>query len=833
MGRVYSSLKTLPGGWRTAAIWNIIGISVLLLLLIGFLIAAVIGTNDIRQTFLLYTGDCKSGGATRTNFALHLLLNVLSTAILASSNFFMQVLNAPTRKEVDLVHAKGHWVDIGIPSLRNIFRVSRFKSVAWTILFLSSVPIHLLFNSAIFEIDRREGDFHLTIATESFLNGGAYYLPGASLFSGAHLIGYSEEGVQYGDDDDDKPPTLDEYRGYESPAAQNVSKAASDASKWTRLDARSCLAEYVACSGLRDYQDVVMVVDRPDWVRADTWNLTEDADAFWTGKIPNSAGNSLWSSSQCRMFARIKSRGLPGCSTNCDMVTYNTESTDASFTVRFFSNSFPGEVVTWNTPQWPPWTNYPAPAADYSVQNYSEYAYQVGLRPQEEYLNISHCIAQPREAVMCHVGLSIPFLLAVLLAGLVKLITCIVVVIIIGPQESLVTPGDAIASFISIPDPVSSQIGIVNQSVLSEAARNGNSKLVDLEQFYFQRERRASTVPRSIWYASYAILILGTIAVGACLLAELASGGQLKFINIGGTEPDSFMLAPVPHSSFISQVIFANSLQLFFALWYLVYNSLLTRLESCQEWAMFSTSYRALRVTKPQGQQRETYRLQLPYRYSIPLIIMSIVVHWLLSICLHIVVTQGSYYVADQGYEGSYTADPISLPQGSVIAWGTSSGALLFLFILGVILVPIPWIIGRRILPGIIPNVGANSLALSAACQVKPHRRIPSVIHTMDEVDKVQSIHELQKMQPEAATKFSEDETQLLTYDKEPDLVRVSQSLLKWGLVKIPTTRYEDSEEPVKYLSFGTLADNVEIPVEDDSYIRASPSDGLLEYRSL
>ncbi|KAK0704872.1 hypothetical protein B0H67DRAFT_557589 [Lasiosphaeris hirsuta] len=95
----------------------------------------------------------------------------------------MQILNAPTRREVDCVHIKSggtKWLEIGVPSIRSAFHVSRFKTILWVLFNLSSVPIHLLFNSAILETDFMGTEFHLTIATESFLNGTKYYGPGAS-----------------------------------------------------------------------------------------------------------------------------------------------------------------------------------------------------------------------------------------------------------------------------------------------------------------------------------------------------------------------------------------------------------------------------------------------------------------------------------------------------------------------------------------------------------------------------------------------------------------------------------------------------------------------------
>lgn len=67
----------------------------------------------------------------------------------------MQVLNSPSREEVNAAHFRGSWMGIGIPSVRNAFKVSRFKTVCWLCLLISSIPIHLLFNSTVFQTDRK------------------------------------------------------------------------------------------------------------------------------------------------------------------------------------------------------------------------------------------------------------------------------------------------------------------------------------------------------------------------------------------------------------------------------------------------------------------------------------------------------------------------------------------------------------------------------------------------------------------------------------------------------------------------------------------------------
>ncbi|KAK9785704.1 hypothetical protein SCARD494_11704 [Seiridium cardinale] len=172
-----------PGvsGWKRAAHVNSIVLGAITLTLLACLITSAEQTAGLSKAHMFYTGTCDGGSAAQVNVALHLLLNVVSTAIFASSNFFMQVLNSPSRKEVDEIHSKGPWMGIGVPSVRNTFGVSKFKTSCWILLLVPSIPLHLLFNSIIFQTDQRSSDFQPTIASEGFVNAASFYPPGASL----------------------------------------------------------------------------------------------------------------------------------------------------------------------------------------------------------------------------------------------------------------------------------------------------------------------------------------------------------------------------------------------------------------------------------------------------------------------------------------------------------------------------------------------------------------------------------------------------------------------------------------------------------------------------
>ena len=90
----------------------------------------------------IYKGDCTT--SQRLSTGLHLLINALSTLLFSSSNLCMQLLVSPTRTEVNEAHKQWRWLDIGVPSVRNLFSIALEKRIVWVILGLSSVPLHFL-----------------------------------------------------------------------------------------------------------------------------------------------------------------------------------------------------------------------------------------------------------------------------------------------------------------------------------------------------------------------------------------------------------------------------------------------------------------------------------------------------------------------------------------------------------------------------------------------------------------------------------------------------------------------------------------------------------------
>lgn len=123
------------------------GTVVFLLNLIFIAVAAGLASrfpdnHAFGSSAVIYRGSC--GVCKRWDTALHLIINVLSTCILAASNYCMQTLVAPTREEVDAHHAEWKWLDIGSASVNNLFAIEKSRLGLWLVLLFTATPFHLM-----------------------------------------------------------------------------------------------------------------------------------------------------------------------------------------------------------------------------------------------------------------------------------------------------------------------------------------------------------------------------------------------------------------------------------------------------------------------------------------------------------------------------------------------------------------------------------------------------------------------------------------------------------------------------------------------------------------
>jgi len=193
-----------------------------------------------------------------------------------------------------------------------------------------------------------------------------------------------------------------------------------------------------------------------------------------------------------------------------------------------------------------------------------------------------------------------------------------------------------------------------------------------------------------------------------CLLTSLVYLGKAS--TAWGTESDTtFREASPSLQDTLLNAWLANAAQLVLSFCYLAINSECTAMAGAAEWNSFASSRKGLRVTRPVGQQRDTYFLQLPYRWSLPLTIISGGLHWLLSQSIFLVRID-TYDRKGKLVEG----------ESSKSACGFAPTSFTTLAICFFLLVGIVGLIGRKKIEVRIPFAASCSLVISAACHTPP-----------------------------------------------------------------------------------------------------------------
>lgn len=521
-------------GWRRAGLINVILASICgLSMLICFAVSISRPESSLNTSTIILESECSN--TSKIIVLLHLLINILSTLILASSNYFMQIVGSPSRKEVDGAHKCLHSLDIGIPAVKNIQFVSNFKRICWIILGLTSLPIHLFFNSVVFETSFQGSDWHLTIATEAFTRGANFFPPGASLAPAGSphpAFEYNEQckcyvppGIEhswynrgYGE-----TVLLGQYRNKTSPIIQSITKAATWGSNWTILDPDACRAEYTFCKPREQYRDVVIVVESgagsaEGWSRREVFNLNLSLSLTWDLYVPQNDTNSLWYSTQCTTIkwggsVYLNDLGYRCVDRGCGFISSrSTNGTKPSDWIIVFHNSSELRI--------PP-----------------DQAAAVGYNEAFNNLAVKYCLAETRP-ISCKVGISNTLLLVVVVCVFTKVAQCSVILWKL-PRSSLITPGDALESFIITPDTQTTGLGTLDilDSYQLETrlhwywSLDGRSRLTSEtkpRRWLPPTRRLLHVIPRLVWTRTYSLLLF--------------SMAVLIFALVSSSRPDSFSL---------------------------------------------------------------------------------------------------------------------------------------------------------------------------------------------------------------------------------------------------------------------------------------------------
>jgi hypothetical protein len=172
----------------------------------------------------------------------------------------------------------------------------------------------------------------------------------------------------------------------------------------------------------------------------------------------------------------------------------------------------------------------------------------------------------------------------------------------------------------------------------------------------------------------------------------------------------------------LANVLLANSPQVILSLIYFSYNATFTSMLLAHEWSGHFEKRKGLRVSaKPVGEQRSTYFLQLPFRYAIPLMVFSTLLHWLASQSIFVISVE-IYNMFGQHNPHGFCNHFDDRHEGYTPSCGTDfitcaySPLAVFLALITACVLAITIIIlGRRILNP-MPIVGSCSVAIAASC---------------------------------------------------------------------------------------------------------------------
>ena len=152
-------------------------------------------------------------------------------------------------------------------------------------------------------------------------------------------------------------------------------------------------------------------------------------------------------------------------------------------------------------------------------------------------------------------------------------------------------------------------------------------------------------------------------------------------------------------------VLFANAWQLGISMLSVTVNRFVTSFAVIEAWNGFGARRKFLRLSQPRGGQRGSYRLSLPWRYGVPLMVSLMLLHWLVSQSVFLVQA------------AAYDFDGARQPRRDASRIGYSTLGILLSLLVGLAYVVLVVYLGWRKIRLRVPPAGTNSAAIMAICK--------------------------------------------------------------------------------------------------------------------
>ncbi|KAK4494735.1 hypothetical protein PRZ48_014091 [Zasmidium cellare] len=315
-------------------------------------------------------------------------------------------------------------------------------------------------------------------------------------------------------------------------------------------------------------------------------------------------------------------------------------------------------------------------------------------------VEVDYCLAESFSP-LCTLDVSKRLLAGVIVCNIAKIL-CMLGILFARGLRPLSTIGDAIASFIERPDSATAGMGALEVGAVTSGVWRHFDQYPPVP-WTRQKRRWWYAVPRLQLNLTFLISFIPWLTT-LIILIKLSIHPQLGEFGSFGVVSTDDLLSTTLNGGVLANVVLANTPQIIITFVCIFYNDAFTRMLLNIEYIAFAKIRKPLRVSRPRGQQRSTYWLQLPLRYSVPIMSTMVLLHWLVSrsiFLVRIIV---------------YNTDGLRVPGRDIDACGFSPLAILLAFCLSTVMIgSLVGVGGFRRFEAGMPVAGACSVAVAAA----------------------------------------------------------------------------------------------------------------------
>ncbi|KAI8220175.1 hypothetical protein K4K54_008803 [Colletotrichum sp. SAR 10_86] len=775
-------------GWRINILICAILVWLMTVLLWVLLLTSFSKNHDLSDMPPFYAADCQD--TRRVMVVVRLLVGALSTLVIVSSYIFMQLLVSPTREDVDRAHAQRRWMDIGCMSVKNLRFISNGRRVLFVLFGLIWIPFHLLAPASVAETARTT-PWVTVLATESFLSGGKYHLPGLGL--GAYL---QDTPGFYSNDLKMSVPEAVEY-------------IAAHAAGWERLSGRECLQKYEYWVNVDKRRHVVAVMSTDDW----------------DGEFLDSL-SSVWYAGVCGFEAN--KQDLP-----CGGLTLGLNVTSDSVNGTYEGVS----IVSDNRPRVPTRGASSKAEIDGMVDEHDNWIIPWHAKDNlhntpvlRKNLTVKYCLSEPFPT-HCKARVSNTLFLAICLLALAVSALCAIALRILWGQDRLVAVGDAVDSFIRRPDMTTRDMCTLGWRDFSSTTVERLQKpkmegwVHSQRQYVRRRGRWGDSVHVSDWVK---LLLPGGVGFIICLLSLIsfveAGGGWQKALSasiFGQNSSNPILMMKYPSESLrafmvmlasrpIGASLVATMPQLLLAILPLILHHTYTRMFIARTWSSYAARFKTLRVNEPRGEQRENHFFEIPSKYFLSFVTIGTLTRWLCSNAIYVIHVESFH--ADLSTVETYHPY-VNVFVSLKAALGTII-TLFFILVTPIFMALIP-------LPGESVLVGSCSAAISAGCHVIEPEHLQQRTPGEKRPELVRLEPDTSMAKEDEKVKVSSVETD---YESRPEYdwrAELAEGRIRWGVLRearSATDREGNLEGLAQVLSFGSEETYLGSPREDEFY---------------